>query len=66
MAKTRKKIETVEQLWDSVIEDAPLDERGPRWEKRESVALWPILVLALLCNATFSILSVKLWNWLSP
>ena len=61
---TRRRIETGAEIWRAALEDTPLDMTGPQWSEERPVNIWPILILALLANAAFSILSVKVWDFL--
>ena len=60
---TRRRIETASDIWEAALADTPLDMTGPQW-KPNPARLWPVLVAALLANAVFSILVVKVWYYL--
>jgi len=65
---TRKRIESSSDIWEAAIADTPVDEAGPRWEEQtppQAAAVWVVLGLALLTNAAFVILVVKIWDWLT-
>ena len=59
---TRRRIESASDIWEQALADTPIDMSGPQWPR--PINLWPILILALLANAAFSILVVKVWYYL--
>ena len=65
MARTRKKIETASDIWEAAIADTPVDQTGPQWPRPEppAITVWAVLGVALITNAAFVVLVVKIWDW---
>ena len=65
---TRKRIESGSDIWEAALTEVPVDDSGPRWEERTpppAAAVWAVIGLALLANAGFVIVVVKIWDWLT-